>query len=82
MDQSSGKRAMRFGDLEKLALNLNDGKRRCSSTDLINISQDCAGESQSPIDVEWPEGNLANAQPGRLTFEGYDRVKRSILHKL
>jgi len=37
--------------------------------------EDCAGESQSPIDVEWPEGNLANAQPGRLTFEGYDRLR-------
>merc|ERR1712072_998395 len=35
--------------------------------------EDCAGESQSPIDVEWPEGNLANA--GRLTFEGYDRLR-------
>jgi len=37
--------------------------------------EDCAGESQSPIDVEWPEGNLANPQPGRLTFEGYDRLR-------
>ena len=48
----------------------------------MNISQDCAGESQSPIDVEWPEDSLANAQPGSLTFEGYDRVTRSVLHKL
>merc|ERR1712110_1046552 len=35
----------------------------------------CAGESQSPIDVEWPEDSLANAQPGQLTFEGYDRLR-------
>jgi len=37
--------------------------------------EDCAGESQSPIDVEWPEDSLANAQPGQLTFEGYDRLR-------
>merc|ERR1712198_446165 len=37
--------------------------------------EDCAGESQSPIDVEWPEDNSANAQPGQLTFEGYDRLR-------
>ena len=49
---------------------------------LRNISQDCAGESQSPIDVEWPEDTLANAQPSQLNFEGYERVSRFILHKL
>merc|ERR1711936_382675 len=37
--------------------------------------EDCAGESQSPIDVEWPEGSLANARPGQLSFEGYDRLR-------
>ena len=42
------------------------------------ICQDCAGESQSPIDVVWPEDSSANALPGPLTFEGYDRVRRSI----
>ena len=40
-------------------------------------AQDCAGESQSPIDVEWPENSLENAQPGELNFEGYDRVRNS-----
>merc|ERR1711962_1597346 len=37
--------------------------------------EDCAGESQSPIDVEWPENSLENAQPGELNFEGYDRLR-------
>ena len=39
-------------------------------------AQGCAGESQSPIDVEWPENSLENAQPGELNFEGYDRVRK------
>ena len=38
-------------------------------------AQGCAGESQSPIDVEWPENSLENAQSGELNFEGYDRVR-------
>jgi len=42
--------------------------------------EDCAGESQSPIDVEWPEGSLANARPGQLSFEGYDRLRASTVH--
>jgi len=37
--------------------------------------EDCAGESQSPIDVQWPEDSLANARPGQLNFEGYDRLR-------
>jgi len=37
--------------------------------------EDCAGESQSPIDVEWPGNSLENAQPGELNFEGYDRLR-------
>jgi carbonic anhydrase len=37
--------------------------------------EDCAGESQSPIDVVWPEDSLANAQPSQLTFEGYERLR-------
>merc|ERR1711971_218947 len=41
--------------------------------------EDCAGKSQSPIDVEWPENSMANALPGPLTFEGYDRLRTSDL---
>jgi len=37
--------------------------------------EDCAGESQSPIDVQWPEDSLANARPAQLNFEGYDRLR-------
>ena len=71
VDPSSGKHALRFSFL-------NWGFVKY----LRNISQDCAGESQSPIDVEWPEDTLANAQPSQLNFEGYERVTRFILHKL
>jgi carbonic anhydrase len=41
--------------------------------------EDCAGESQSPIDVVWPEDSLANAQPSQLTFEGYERLRAAEL---
>jgi len=44
--------------------------------------EDCAGESQSPINVEWPEDSLANAQPGQLTFEGYDRLRAGELKSI
>ena len=52
-------------------------KFQCPKSWLVfdNVEQDCAGESQSPIDVEWPENSLENAQPGELNFEGYDRVR-------
>jgi len=40
--------------------------------------EDCAGESQSPIDVEWPEDTLANAQPSQLNFEGYERLRATL----
>ena len=83
MDQGSGKLASRFNlDLKKspLASNLKDTKQVVGWF-FIYIWQDCAGESQSPIDVEWPENSMANALPGPLTFEGYDRVRRSILHQ-
>merc|ERR1712055_395064 len=42
--------------------------------------EDCAGESQSPIDVQWPEDSLANARPAQLNFEGYDRLRAVLTH--
>merc|ERR1711971_421939 len=42
--------------------------------------EDCAGKSQSPIDVEWPENSMANALPGPLTFEGYDRLDGEVVN--
>jgi len=41
--------------------------------------EDCAGESQSPIDVVWPQDSLTNALPGQLSFEGYDRLRTAEL---
>jgi len=41
----------------------------------------CAGESQSPIDVEWPEDSAENALPGELSFEGYDRLRAGDLDR-
>jgi len=37
--------------------------------------QACAGENQSPINVDWPEDSFENALPGRLIFQGYNRLQ-------
>ena len=66
-DLSSGRLDSRFTSESKISVS--------SMLVFDNEAQDCAGESQSPIDVEWPENSLDNAQPGELNFEGYDRVK-------
>ena len=66
-DLSSGRHDSRFTSESKFSVPYKLG--------FDKEAQDCAGESQSPIDVEWPENSLENAQTGELNFEGYDRVR-------